>query len=144
MATRVRVVIDCAEPEKLAEFWAQVLGYEVQDPPHGYPTWEDFLRARGVPESERNAASTVIDPDGIGPGICLRRVPEPKTVKNRVHLDLAVSGGPDAPTEARRERIFEEAARLETFGATRQRAVEDWSGLWVIMQDPEGNEFCLH
>jgi hypothetical protein len=138
------VVIDCAEPEKLAEFWALALGYEAQDPPHGYATWEDFLRVRGVPESEWSAASAVVDPDGIGPGIYLQRAPEPKVVKNRVHLDLDVSGGPGVPAGTRRERIYEEAARLETFGASRQRAVEDWSGLWMIMQDPEGNEFCLH
>jgi hypothetical protein len=144
MATRVQVVIDCADPAKLAEFWAQALGYEVQGPPQGFATWEDFLRARGIPESEWNYASAVVDPDGTGPRIYLQRVPEPRAVKNRLHLELGVGGGADVPVETRRERIFEEAARLETFGASRQRAVEDWSGFWVIMQDPEGNEFCLY
>jgi hypothetical protein len=144
MATRVQVVIDCADPGKLAEFWALALGYEVQEPPPGYSTWEDFLRQRGIPESDWNSASAIVDPAGVGPRIYLQRVSEPKVVKNRLHLDLSVGGGADVPVEARRERIFEEAARLETFGASQQRTVEDWSGFWLIMQDPEGNEFCLY
>jgi catechol 2,3-dioxygenase-like lactoylglutathione lyase family enzyme len=144
MATRVQVVIDCADPAKLAEFWAQALGYEVQNPPQGYATWEDFLRARGIPEVEWTSASAVVDPDGTGPRIYLQRVPEPRAGKNRLHLDLGVGGGADVPLQTRRERIFEEVARLETFGASRQRAVEDWGDFWVIMQDPEGNEFCVH
>jgi hypothetical protein len=140
----VQVVIDCADPAKLAEFWAQALGYEVQDPPPEYATWEDFLRARGVPESEWNSASAVVDPDGTGARIYLQRVPQPGAGRNRLHLDLGVGGGSGVPVETRRERIVEEVARLETFGATQQRAVEDRSGFWVIMQDPEGNEFCLY
>jgi hypothetical protein len=144
MATRVQVVIDCADPAKLAEFWALALGYEVQEPPPGYPSWEHFLRARRVPEAEWNCVSAIVDPAGVGPRICLYRVREPKVGKNRLHLDLSVGGGTDVPVEARRERILEEAARLETFGAARQRVVEDWSGVWVIMQDPEGNEFCVY
>jgi hypothetical protein len=144
MATRVQVVIDCADPAKLAEFWAQALGYEVQGPPQGHATWEDFLRTRGIPESELNSASAVVDPAGTGPRIYLRRVPEPRAVENGLHLDLGVGGGAGVPVRTRRERIFEEAARLETFGASQQRAVEDGSGFWVIMRDPEGNEFCLY
>jgi hypothetical protein len=144
MATQVKVVIACAEPEKLAEFWTLALGYEMQDPPSGYATWEEFLRARGAPESECDRASAVVDPDGVGPCIWLNRVPEPKVVKNRVHLDLSVGGGAGVSAATRRERIFMEAARLETFGATRQDAVDDPRGFWMIMRDPEGNEFCLH
>jgi hypothetical protein len=144
MATRVQVVIDCADPAKLAEFWAQALGYEVQDPPPGYATWEDLLRERGIPDSEWNSASAVVDPDGTGPRIYLQRVSEPRGGKNRLHLDLGVGGGSGVPVQTRRERIVQEVARLETFGATRERAVDDGSGVWVIMQDPEGNEFCLY
>jgi hypothetical protein len=144
MATRVQVVIDCADPAKLAEFWEFALGYELQGPPPGYASREHFLRARGVPDSEWNRVSAIVDPAGLGPRICLYRVHEPKVGKNRLHLDLSVGGGPDVPIEARRERIFMEAARLETFGAVQQRVVEDWSGVWAIMQDPEGNEFCVY
>lgn len=133
MATQVQVVIDCADPVKLAEFWALALGYEVGEPPG--------QAARDVTEPDSDCARTVLDPAGAGPPICLRRVPEPKSVKNRVHLDLHVGAG--APAGTRRERIVEEAARLETFGAVAQRAVSDGDTFRVIMQDPEGNEFCV-
>jgi Glyoxalase-like domain len=143
MATHVQVVIDCADPAKLAEFWAQALRYKLQDPPEGFESWEDFLRANNVPESEWNSASAVVDPDGAGPRVFFQRVPEPKTVKNRVHLDLNVGGGLQTPIETRKERIAEEAVRLEGLGASQLRTVDEPLGYCVVMQDPEGNEFCL-
>jgi Glyoxalase-like domain len=143
MATHVQVVIDCADPAKLGGFWAQALGYKVQDPPQGFASWPDFLRANKVPESEWNSANALVDPDGAGPRVFFQRVPEPKAVKNRVHLDLNVSGGLATPIETRKERIAEEAARLEGLGASQVRTVHNWGGYWMVMQDPEGNEFCL-
>lgn len=143
MAIGVQVVIDCADPAKLAEFWAQALRYKLQDPPESFASWEDFLRANNVPESEWNSANAVVDPDGAGPRVFFQRVPEPKTVKNRVHLDLNVGGGMATPMETRKERVHQEAARLEGLGASQLRTVEDWSGYCVVMRDPEGNEFCV-
>ena len=143
MATGVQVVIDCADPARLAEFWAAALGYVVQEPPAGFATWPDFLRAQGIPESDWNRANAVVDPEGRGPRIYFQRVPEPKTVKNRVHLDLNVSGGLSTPVEARRERVDAEADRLRGLGATRVRAGEEHGEYWVVLQDPEGNEFCV-
>src|SRR5262249_10367422 len=67
MATRVQVVIDCADPERLARFWALALGYREQPPPEGFDSWEDALRAWNVPEDQWNSRSAVIDPDGVGP-----------------------------------------------------------------------------
>ena len=87
MATGVQVVIDCADPAALARFWAAALGYIEQPPPEGFASWQDWLKAHGIPESEWNAANAVIDPDGRGPRIYFQRVPEPKTVKNRLHFD---------------------------------------------------------
>src|SRR6266568_1398004 len=78
MAVGVQVVIDCADPARLAEFWAAVLGYKVQDPPPGFDTWQAFLTAQGVPESEWNSASAVVDPSGPGPRVYFQRVPDPK------------------------------------------------------------------
>ncbi|NJC69646.1 VOC family protein [Planosporangium thailandense] len=130
MATQVQVVIDCADPAKLAEFWALALGYEADEADEA-PTQDDRVR-------------TVLDPAGAGPPICLRQVPEPKAGKNRVHLDLHVGGGAGTPADTRRERIEEEAARLETFGAVARRAAADGDTHRMIMQDPEGNEFCLY
>ncbi|HYF66176.1 MAG TPA: VOC family protein, partial [Herpetosiphonaceae bacterium] len=85
MATSVQVVFDCADPTRLSEFWAATLGYKLQDPPGGAASWEEWLTAQGIPESEWNSASAIVDPDGKGPRIFFQRVPEPKTVKNRVH-----------------------------------------------------------
>ena len=99
MATAVQVVIDCADPGALADFWATALHYKVQDPPEGFATWEDALVAWGIPESAWNDRSAVVDPDGAGPRVFFQRVPEPKQVKNRVHLDLNVGGGLQADPE---------------------------------------------
>jgi Glyoxalase-like domain len=143
MATAVQVVIDCADPARLAEFWATALGYQVQDPPPGFATWQEFLAAQHVPESEWNSASAVVDPDGSGPRVFFQRVPEPKAVKNRVHLDLNVGGGRSVDLETRRTRVNAEGRRLERAGATQVRATERHGEYWIVMLDPEGNEFCL-
>jgi Glyoxalase-like domain len=144
VATGIQVVIDCADPAHLAEFWAAALGYKLQDPPPGFATWQDFLRAESVPESEWNSASAVVDPEQRGPRVFFQRVPEPKTVKNRLHLDLNVGGGGQGtPLETRRERLSAESQRLQQLGATQVRAIQRRDELWIVMQDPEGNEFCL-
>ena len=143
MATGIQVVVDCADPARLAEFWAAALGYTLQDPPTGFATWQEFLAAQGVPESEWNSANAVVDPDKRGPRIFFQRVPEPKTVKNRVHLDLNVGGGHATPLETRRQRVDAEARRLQSLGASQLRATELRGEYWIVMQDPEGNEFCV-
>lgn len=143
MATSLQIVIDCANPDRLATFWAEALGYKKQDPPAGYATWPDFLAAIGVPEDQWDSASAIIDPDGHGPRVFFQRVPEPKTVKNRVHLDVNVGGGHGTSLEERRQRVDAAAQRLVGLGATRLRAVEQRGEYWVTMQDPEGNEFDL-
>jgi Glyoxalase-like domain len=144
MATGVQVVFDCADPARLARFWTEALGYKLEDPPNGYDRWEDWLREQGIPEERWNDANAAVDPDGRGPRIYLQRVPEAKTVKNRVHLDLNISGSRSVPMEERRRRVDAEAERLLGVGATRLRAVEELGTYWVVMQDPEGNEFCVH
>lgn len=146
MATRIQVVIDCADPDALARFWSEALHYKLQDPPPAFESWEDFLRSNGVPESDWNAASAVVDPEGAGPRLYFQRVPEPKTVKNRLHLDLNVSGPPGTPIEQRRERVDAEVERLLRLGATLMRpgAVSEMGEYWTVLQDPQGNEFCVH
>jgi hypothetical protein len=144
MATGVQVVIDCADPEHLAGFWADALGYKLQDPPPGFASWEAFLTAQGVPESEWNSASAVVDPDGKGPRFFFQRVPEPKTVKNRVHVDLNISGGMATPIEERKARSHAEAARLQTLGARQLWINDSPLGFSIVLADPEGNEFCVH
>lgn len=143
MTTAVQIVIDCADPARLAGFWSTALGYGVQPPPPGFDSWEAFLTEMGVPESEWNSASAVVDPEGKGPRIFFQRVPEPKTVKNRVHLDLNVGGEHGTPIEERKERVDAEAARLVGVGATVVAPMEQRGEYWVVLRDPEGNEFCV-
>ena len=143
MATPIQVTFDCADPDRLATFWATALGYKKQNPPTGYASWPEFLAAQGVPEDQWNAASAIVDPEGIGPRIYFQHVPEPKTVKNRVHLDVNVGGGRDVPDDERRGRVNAAVERLLGAGATRLRACAEHGEYWVVMHDPEGNEFCL-
>jgi len=143
MATSVQVVFDCADPPAVARFWAEALGYQVQPPPEPFESWEDWLAEQGVPKERWNDASAVIDPDGNGPRIFFQRVPEPKTVKNRVHLDLNVGGGPSTPLIHRRTRVDNEAERLARAGATFVRTVSEHGEYFVTMLDPEGNEFDI-
>ena len=145
MATGIQVVFDCADPALMMRFWAAALGYKEQDPPEGYSSWEDFLRAMHVPEERWNDAGAVVDPEGRGPRIYFQRVPEPKTVKNRVHLDLNAGGGHGTPADERQARIDADVERLVAAGASvfRPGQVNEMGEYWVVMQDVEGNEFCV-
>src|SRR5256885_15859630 len=111
MGTSTQIVCDAVDPDRLARFWAEALHYKRQDPPTGFASWPAWLKAQGIPESEWNSASAVVDPDGSGPRIYFQQVPEGKRVKNRVHLDLNVGGPRTAPPEERRRRIDAEADR---------------------------------
>jgi len=120
------VVVDCVRPHELARFWAAALGYAVRP----YDDAEvERLRAAGIDDVEDDP-SVVIDPPAEGPTIWFNRVPEPRVGKNRVHLDI------DLPDAAGIEQLL-------TLGATVVRplgAVPDEP--WVVLADPEGNEFC--
>ena len=144
MATTVQVTFDAADPAALSRFWADALGYELDAPPAGFETWDAFLDARGVPGAERNRASAIHDPEGVGPRLFFHQVPEGKTAKNRVHLDLRKAPGVTDPAE--RMRLLEvECGRLVGLGATRLTRHEP-VGLslgFIVLRDPEGNEFCL-
>lgn len=140
----IQVVIDAVDPAALSAFWATALadrGYAVPAPPGDFADWPAFLTANGVPEDRWNDASA-IEAEGH-PRIFFQRVPEAKTVKNRVHVDLLAGGGPSVPIDVQRERVAAQVARLEDLGATR---VDDHAELgvhWAVMRDPEGNEFCV-
>jgi hypothetical protein len=86
--------------------------------------------------------SAIVDPDKAGPRIYFQKVPEPKTVKNRVHLDLNVAGR-GMPTEERNRQVDAEVERLIRLGATRVGSYEQHGEYWTVMKDPEGNEFCV-
>jgi len=143
----MQVTIDCADPGRLARFWATALGYRLEEPPDGFASWQEYWVSRGLPPEEvEDGYDSIVDPDGVGPRVWFQPVPEAKVVKNRVHLDLDVGGGRTAPLAERRRRVDAEADRLVAAGATRFRVLseEGVDHYGVVMQDPEGNEFCLH
>src|SRR4051812_28972453 len=144
MAIGVQVTFDAVQPRALGRFWAEVLGYVEQPPPEGHESWDAFLDAEGVPPDARDSAYSVVDPDGVGPRLFFQKVPEGKTAKNRVHLDVNVGQGVDRAE--RPARCRERADELVRLGATEQQVFEDEEGpgsFWIVMTDPEGNEFCL-
>ncbi|WP_454043764.1 VOC family protein [Cellulosimicrobium sp. Marseille-Q8652] len=142
MAVEVQVTFDAADPRALGGFWCEVLGYVEQPPPEGFATWEEALASWGVPPERAGDQYAIVDPDGRGPRVYLQRVPEPKTAKNRVHLDVNVGAGA-ADDAARAERVRARARHLVGRGAAVQREVEQDGEFWVVLTDPEGNEFCL-
>lgn len=143
MGISFQVTFDCLDPDGMAKFWAQVLHYKEQDPPEGFRTWEEFLKAQGVSKDEWNSASAIVDPEGKGSRVYFQKVSESKTVKNRVHLDINVSGGRLVSEEERKKKVHTEAERLIGLGARQLNVVQEDDEFWIVMCDPEGNEFCL-
>jgi hypothetical protein len=140
----VQVTFDCADPATLAAFWAEVLGYQLQPPPPGFATWDEALDGWGVPAEARNSRSAAVDSSGTGPRLFFQQVPEGKTVKNRVHLDVRAAPGLDG--DARMDALAAEAERLVALGASVLRRVDPDGAMesgFITLQDPEGNEFCL-
>ncbi|WP_329623029.1 VOC family protein [Streptomyces sp. NBC_01255] len=126
MAKEFQVTYDCADPGAQATFWAQALGYRLPPPPE-----------------EPNLRAAITDPDGKGPRIYFQKVPEGKTVKNRLHLD--VRAAPGLTGDERMTVLEDECTRLEKLGAKRLYRL-DADGVdegMIAMADPEGNEFCL-
>lgn len=137
------VTFDCARPPEVAAFWALALGYVEPPPPDGAASWEEWLVAQGVPAEEWDDVAYLVAPDG-GPTLSFLRVPESKVAKNRVHLDVKVSGGRDQPAELRRSRILATVDRLVAAGGAVVFHDEPGGTLdHVVMTDPEGNEFCV-
>ncbi|MEU1230034.1 VOC family protein [Streptomyces sp. NPDC005828] len=149
-----KLVVDSADPHAQATFWAAALGYLEEDHDalvrrlldlgatgpeatvtlhEGTPAerlaWRDLAAVRHPDDPHDPNSGT-----GLGRRILFQRVPEAKTVKNRLHLDLH----PEPGTRAT------EVARLEGHGAKVLRNVDEPGGSWTVMTDPEGNEFCVH
>jgi hypothetical protein len=143
-----KIVIDAADPHAQADFWAAALHYVVEDNSafierlralgalpaeatvdfHGRPAFRDLIAVRHPDDPYDEERGT-----GLGRRLLFQRVPEPKAGKNRLHLDLH-------PGEGRRAQ---EVERLTGLGASALREVKEPSGEWVVMTDPEGNEFCV-
>jgi catechol 2,3-dioxygenase-like lactoylglutathione lyase family enzyme len=144
---RYQLVIDCADPDRMARFWAAALGYELAPAPDGFETWNDYYRDLGLPDEYLiDGADRISDPDGHGPSIWFNTVAVAKTVKNRLHFDIHASGDRTDPIEARRKRVDAEASRLAALGATisgpmGSGEVDHYA---VGMRDPEDNEFDIN
>ncbi|MDT4997113.1 MAG: hypothetical protein QOD45_1181 [Pseudonocardiales bacterium] len=142
MAVGFQVTFDAADPVRLGRFWAQVLGYVDQSPPDGFDTWDAFLDSIGVPADRRDSRWAVVDPDGVRPRLLFQKVPEGKIAKNRLHLDVNAGAG-IADSADRREVVRARADELIGLGANELRATDENREYWIVLQDPEGNEFCV-
>jgi catechol 2,3-dioxygenase-like lactoylglutathione lyase family enzyme len=152
MSREVQVTFDAHDPRALSTFWRDVLGYVHPAPPgvelpagaDPLAAWDDFLERVGVPEDQRNSSSAVEDPDGDGPRLFFQQVPEGKSAKNRVHLDVRAAPGLEGAD--RMAALEAECDRLLALGATRLQRHEPSPPMTsghIVMADPEGNEFCL-
>ncbi|NBH09774.1 VOC family protein [Amycolatopsis sp. SID8362] len=152
MSRQVQITFDAHDPRALSSFWREVLDYVHPAPPgvelaegaDPLAAWDEFLERAGVPEDRRNSSSAVEDPDGQGPRLFFQQVPEGKTAKNRVHLD--VRSAPGLRGAERMAALEAECERLIALGATRVRRFEPEPPLsagFIVLTDPEGNEFCL-
>ncbi|MFC4603491.1 VOC family protein [Rhodococcus kronopolitis] len=140
MGYEFQVTVDSNDPHTLAKWWAAALGWEVE------PSDEDFIRglvAAGHAREEDTtefegvlvwrAGAAISDPEHPErPRVLFQSVPEPKTVKNRMHLDLRVGDDKQAVAD-----------RLAAAGATELHRGEQGPYWWITMTDPEGNEFCV-
>ncbi|MFC8124180.1 VOC family protein [Streptomyces sp. NPDC057302] len=152
MSRQVQITFDAHDPRALSVFWRDALGYVIPGPPgvdlpegaDALAAWDDFLARIGVPEDQRNSKSAVEDPAGQGPRVFFQQVPEDKVAKNRVHLDVRAAPGLEG--EERMAALEAECDRLVALGGKRVRRDEPAPPLstgYIVMTDPEGNEFCL-
>jgi hypothetical protein len=137
MTRRFGVTIDCRHPTSLASFWCEVLGYIEDPPPAGYQSWRDYDAVNGISVAEADSGCTIIDPDANLPRIYFQQVPEAKSGKNRVHLDVVASD------QHRWTDVTAAAARAVELGGTVLRESDDAADRFITLADPEGNEFCL-
>jgi len=138
------LTMDASDPVPLARFWMVALDYVEAAPPAGWDSWAAWLDDQGVPPDERGDGATIADPAGIGPSITFLKVPEQKSAKNRLHLDLQASGGRHVPADVRLQRITAVVDSLTAIGArTLHEHVRGDDLDHVVLADPEGNEFCV-
>ncbi|TPG15102.1 VOC family protein [Pedococcus bigeumensis] len=145
-----QLAVDCSDSARLVAFWCEALGYVPEPAPEGWDSWLAYWRAAGIPEDELEGADegsgAIIDPDGVRPRIWFQEVPEAKSGKNRLHLDIRHTPGREAmPYAERKASVDAEVERLVALGATVAyvNAPEGADHYAMTLRDPEGNEFCV-
>jgi hypothetical protein len=141
-ARNFEVTFDAKNSKALAAFWMEALGYEPMGPPKGYETWEAWRIAMEISEEEMDEGASIAAPDGTR-YITFLNVPEPKTAKNRLHMDLDVLPDRKASVLEQKTIMDAEVERLVKLGATKLYDALVGEHYRVTMADPEGNEFCL-
>ena len=152
MSRAVQITFDCHDPIGQATFWAEVLGYVIPGPPgvrlepgeDPFAAWQAFVEGLGIDMRPEDFRAAIEDPQGRGPRVFFQIVPEAKTVKNRVHLD--VRAAPGLQGDERMSALEDECRRLLNLGAQRLERVDPDPPMetgFIVMADPEGNEFCL-
>src|SRR3954453_4300555 len=141
-----QLTVDAHDPARLARFWSRALGYQSAPPAEPPAAWWDHYRGRL--DGEEAFDDRLFDPEGLRPPIWFQRVPEDKAGKNRLHLDLYPTGRDDTLTQQRRVELVDATVdELVGLGAQVQRRERDDDPgdpvYLVVMQDPEGNEFCV-
>lgn len=129
MASIQNVTFACEEPNELATFWAETLDYELEPIP---PDFAESLEAAGHDPGDARA---IFDPTGDGPRLFFKRMPKSSTEHIPIHLDLAV---PD-----RSRAVTELVERGATEVETKTLDVGEYQQIWTVMEDPEGNGFCV-
>ncbi len=140
MSLTFQVTFDCHDLAVMTRFWSVALGYREEPPPEGHASWTAYAQEHAIPPEQWRSALS--DPEGRGHRLFFQPVPEGKTAKNRVHLDIDVRRTGATPQEGR-ELVEDHARRCEGAGATvleRFNGPQEWH---VVMADPEGNEFCV-
>ena len=137
MAQRIDLTLDCADAPVVAAFWKLALGYIDEPAPAPFKNRGEWLASFGVPEEDWNKGAWLYDLAGLGPRLSLLPVPEGKVAKNRLHMDVRVSG------EGTEDEIWDRVALVHTLTAAGGQVLESFPKHHVVMADPEGNEFCL-
>jgi hypothetical protein len=141
-----QLTIDANDPATLTQFWQQALGYVRTPPTAPDTTW--WAHYRGRTDDDGAFYDRLFDPEGLRPPLWFQEVPETKAGKNRLHLDLYPTGRDDSLSiEQRVEIVDAKVAELVALGATVERRTReddpDSPGYYVVLHDPEGNEFCV-
>ena len=141
-----QLTIDANDPARLARFWAQALGYQPAPPTEPDTAWWKHYQSRLGARAAFD--DRLFDPQGLGPAIWFQQVPETKAGKNRLHLDLYPTGRDNAlPLDQRVEIVEAKVAELAGLGGSAERRTRHDDPedpiYYVVMRDPEGNEFCV-